>query len=280
MKYVSGIYLATLAMMAVLIAALPSAAQDAPQDAEGCKDSPLIQRMPGSHINSCDHKEFDSIKMPVGKNADGEITEKLMEGETWTWDMGNREGLSDVQVYRNFLNALQKANWTVDFNQPTQQITAHKGSDYIFLDNINGSYYYQTIVHLKGMQQEVTADAAQMANEITQTGHVAVYGIHFESDKATIQPDSEQTLKQIAQLLQNDPNLKLRVEGHTDATGSKEANKVLSQQRATAVIAWLGQHGVDRSRLSAVGFGDSKPIADNSTEEGKAKNRRVELVKQ
>jgi outer membrane protein OmpA-like peptidoglycan-associated protein len=264
---------------AVIICSLPLLSQDAPQDAEGCKDSPLIQRMPGSHINSCDHKEFDSIKMPVGKSSEGEPVEKAVEGETWTWDMGNREGLSDVQVYRNFVNALKTANWKIDYDTPAQ-ITAHKDSDYIFLDNINAAYYYQTVVHLKQMQQEVTADATQMAKEIAQSGHVAVYGIHFDSGQATIQPDSEQTLQQIVELLKNNAGLKLRVEGHTDSTGSKDANKKLSQQRAAAVVKWLAEHGVESSRLTPAGFGDSQPVADNNTEEGKAKNRRVELVKQ
>jgi outer membrane protein OmpA-like peptidoglycan-associated protein len=269
----------TLVTLLVLFAALPAFTQDAPADAEGCKDSPLIQRMPGSHISSCEHKEFESTKIPVGKDADGAVKEKAVEGETWTWDMGNREGLSDVQVYRNFLNALKQASWTIDFSEG-QQITAHKGADYIYLDNMNSTYYYQTVVHVKDMQQEVSADATKMANEIAQSGHVAVYGIHFASGAASIQPDSEQTLNQIVDLLKNDPALKLRVEGHTDNTGASAANQKLSQQRATAVVSWLAQHGVDRSRLTAVGLGDSKPVADNSSEEGKAKNRRVELVKQ
>jgi len=67
----------------------------------------------------------------------------------WSWSMSNREGLSDVQVYRNFLNALQNAAWIIDFQNPNGQITAHKGSDYIFMDNMNNAFYYQTIVHLK-----------------------------------------------------------------------------------------------------------------------------------
>jgi outer membrane protein OmpA-like peptidoglycan-associated protein len=269
----------TLACLLLAVAVISATAQDTPQDAEGCKDSPLIQRMPGSHINACDHKEFDSVKMPIAKDADGNLTEKTVEGETWTWDMGNREGLSDVQVFRNFLNALKQANWTVDYAQD-QQITAHKGVDYIFLDNMNGSFYYQTVVHQKEMQQEVIADAGRMAAELAQSGHVAVYGIHFPSGQATIQADSEPTLNQIVELLKSDPNLKLRVEGHTDNTGSKDANKTLSQQRAAAVVAWLSQHGIDRARLTAAGFGDTRPVADNSTDEGKAKNRRVELVKE
>jgi len=249
------------------------------QDADGCTDSPLIQRMPGSTIHSCEHKEFDSVKMPVGQNSDGPV-EKDIEGEKWYWDMGNREGLSDVQVYRNFLNALQKANWTIDFQNPTSQITAHKGGYYVFFDNVNGGYYYETIVHVKEMNQEVVADAATMDKAINQSGHLAVYGIHFETGKAEILPDSEATLQEIVKLMQQDLALKLRVEGHTDNQGNAAANQSLSERRAQAVVAWLTGHDIAASRLTAKGFGQSKPVADNSTEEGRAKNRRVELVKE
>jgi len=248
-------------------------------DAEGCTDSRLIQRMPGSTIHSCEHKEFDSVKMPVGQNSDGPI-EKEIEGEKWYWDMGNREGLSDVQVYRNFLNALQKANWTIDFQNPTSQITAHKGTDYVFFDNVNAGYYYETIVHVKEMNQEVAADAATMDNEINKSGHLAVYGIHFDTNKAEILPDSEATLNEIVKLMQQDTTLKVRVEGHTDNQGNPAANQNLSERRAEAVVAWLTAHSIAASRLTAKGFGQTKPIADNSVEEGRAKNRRVELVKQ
>jgi len=128
--------------------------------------------------------------------------------------MGNREGLNDVQVYRNFLNALQKANWTLDFQNPNGQITSHEGSDYIFMDNMNASFYYQTMVHLKEMQQEVVADAATMDNEIKQNGHVAAYGIHFNIGKADILPDSESTLNEIVTLMQQDAALHLRGRKH------------------------------------------------------------------
>jgi OmpA-OmpF porin, OOP family len=250
------------------------------QDAEGCKDSPLIQRMPGSTISTCDHKEFDSVEMPVGKNADGDPVTKNIEGEVWSWSLNNREGLSDVQVFRNFLNALQKSNWNIDFQSPNSQITAHKGSDYVFMDNMNASFYYQTIVHLKEMQQEVVADAATLDNEIKQSGHVAVYGIHFDTGKADILPDSESTLNEIVKLMQQDTALKLRIEGHTDNQGNASANQALSEKRAQSVVAWLTAHGVPATRLTAKGFGQTQPVADNSTEDGRAKNRRVELAKQ
>ena len=148
------------------------------------------------------------------------------------------------------------------------------------MDNMNASFYYQTIVHLKEMQQEVVADAATMGNEIKQNGHVAVYGIHFNTGKADILPESEPTLNEIVKLVQQDATLKLRIEGHTDNQGSAGANQTLSEKRAQSVVAWLTAHGVPAGQVTAKGFGQTKPVADNSTEDGRAKNRRVELAKE
>src|SRR6185295_3597345 len=110
-------------------------------------------------------------------------------------------------------------------------------------------------------------------------GRVAVYGIQFDTGKATIKAESEAVLNEIDKLLLARADLKLNIEGHTDNVGAKAANLTLSGQRATAVQAWLGAHGIEAARLTVRGFGDSKPVADNSSDEGRAKNRRVELVK-
>lgn len=249
-------------------------AQD--QDAEGCKDSAVITRMPGSTIHSCENKEFDQAKMPLGTDKDGNAKEKTVEGEFHSWDYGTREGVSEIQVFRNFETALKKAGFTIDHEESPGIITAHKGSVWYQLDN-KGTYYYQTIVTEKAMEQEVTADS--LADEINKSGHVAVYGIHFDTGKATIQPDSESTLNQIVKLLQDNASLKLRVEGHTDSQGNAVANQTLSDKRAQAVVAWLTGKGIPGSQLAAKGFGATKPVADNGTDDGRAKNRRVELVK-
>jgi OOP family OmpA-OmpF porin len=119
-----------------------------------------------------------------------------------------------------------------------------------------------------------------MADEITKSGHVAVYGIHFDTGKSDILPDSESTLNEIVRLMQQQPDLKLRVEGHTDNQGNAASNQTLSDKRAQSVVTWLAAHGVAAARLTAKGFGQTKPVADNSTEDGRAKNRRVELAKQ
>jgi OmpA-OmpF porin, OOP family len=263
-------------MLAFVFACAPLQAQEPEQDAEGCKDSTLISRFPGGAIHSCENKEFEQADFPL--NADGDKV-KHLEGEYHYWDYGTREGVSEIQVYRNMETALRKGGFTLDFGASPEQIVAHKGDTWVRIEN-KGTFYYQTIITVKEMQQEVTADASSLAAEIEKSGHVAVYGIHFDTGKASLMEDSSQILGEIVKLLQQTPELKLRVEGHTDNQGNTAANKALAEKRAQAVAAWLTAHGIAAGRLSAVGFGESKPVADNQTEEGRAKNRRVELAKQ
>lgn len=122
----------------------------------------------------------------------------------------------------------------------------------------------------------VTADAMQ--SQLASAGHVALY-INFDTDKAAIRPDGRPAVDEIAKLLEKDPSLKLTIEGHTDNVGDPAHNKALSQQRADAVMGSLLAGGIAKDRLSAVGLGDAKPVADNQDDTGRAKNRRVELVK-
>ncbi len=109
-------------------------------------------------------------------------------------------------------------------------------------------------------------------------GRVALY-IQFDTGKATIRAESQPTIDQVVKLMTDNPKLKLRVEGHTDDVGAAKDNQLLSEQRAGAVREALINAGIEATRLSAAGFGESRPIGDNTTEEGRAKNRRVELVK-
>lgn len=135
------------------------------------------------------------------------------------------------------------------------------------------------IVEEKGMEQRmVLVKADEMASQITQNGRIALYGILFDTDKAVIRPDSEPTLAEIAKLLKDNGSLRILVVGHTDTDGSFEYNRGLSQRRADAVVESLAAKGVSRQRLFPVGVSFASPVATNATEEGKAKNRRVELV--
>ncbi len=108
---------------------------------------------------------------------------------------------------------------------------------------------------------------------------IVTHGINFDVDKATIKPESMGTLNMIVQVMKDNPDIKFEVDGHTDNSGSADHNLTLSQQRADAVKAQLISLGIDASRLTSKGFGDTKPISDNTSLEGKANNRRVEFVK-
>jgi flagellar motor protein MotB len=138
------------------------------------------------------------------------------------------------------------------------------------------------VIEMKPMESDlITVDAASLANDINRTGHASVYGIYFDTGKADVKPESDTTLKEIAKLLQGDPKLKLYVVGHTDNQGALDLNMDLSRRRADAVFAALTtKYAVPAGRLRAYGSGPYAPVASNDGENGRAKNRRVELVKQ
>ena len=137
-------------------------------------------------------------------------------------------------------------------------------------------------VDVKPMQagQIAFVDAGAMAQAITATGRVALYGIQFDFDKAEIKPESRPTLDEIGKFLKADPSISVVVTGHTDAKGAFDYNVDLSRRRAAAVTADLaGRYGISADRLTPFGAGMAAPIAPNDDETGRAKNRRVELVK-
>jgi OOP family OmpA-OmpF porin len=136
------------------------------------------------------------------------------------------------------------------------------------------------VVDVAPMAQKVEIDADGLAGEIEKTGHVAIYGITFATGKADISPDSAKVLAEIGNLMARRPDWRLRIEGHTDNVGNAKSNQELSSKRAQSVKAWLGaKQSVKAERLETQGFGDTKPVSDNKTDEGRKRNRRVELVK-
>ncbi len=125
----------------------------------------------------------------------------------------------------------------------------------------------------------IAKGAVPLYDRLTTDGKIITYAITFETGKADLKPESMVEIMRIAKLMQDDASLKFEVQGHCDNTGSDKVNDPLSQKRAEAIVAALVEQGIAADRLSAVGKGSHSPIADNSTDEGRAKNRRVEFVK-
>lgn len=248
------------------------------QDASGCKDHRLFTRMPNFYIQECEEKEFDGHKFRVAIEK-----EIVVEGKkTYISHVIKRDAKapSDLQILRNFENAVQKIGGKAEYRSSYDayfSIRKDGRETWVHVHSWNdGEGYDLTIVERKAMVQEITASV--MLDALNKQGFVTLY-INFDTNKATIKPESKPIVDQIAVLLKNNPGLKVSVEGHTDNTGTPARNKTLSKERAQSVVQALATAGIDRKRLSAVGWGQEKPIADNRTDEGKAKNRRVEIVK-
>jgi outer membrane protein OmpA-like peptidoglycan-associated protein len=194
-----------------------------------------------------------------------------------------------LQVARNHTNAITKIGGLYYMKDPTGRgdtyMKAVKDGKEIWAsieqDNWGGNTYYLYVVEKGEMEQQVVADAKFMADGISSTGHVAIYGIYFDFNKSDVKPESDPALQEISKLLSGNPNLKVFVVGHTDNVGGVDYNMKLSQARADAVVKVLTtKYKVNPQRLKAYGVGQLAPVAPNKTEEGRAKNRRVELVEQ
>jgi OOP family OmpA-OmpF porin len=129
-------------------------------------------------------------------------------------------------------------------------------------------------------QKMVLVSAAEMSRSLADTGHIALYGVYFDTDQDAVRADSQKTLQEIAQLLKSQPALRLHIVGHTDNQGTDAHNLDLSRRRAASVVRDLsGKYGIAGTRLDSFGAGWYAPVASNDSEDGRAKNRRVELVR-
>jgi outer membrane protein OmpA-like peptidoglycan-associated protein len=155
----------------------------------------------------------------------------------------------------------------------------NNGKKYILNIQSNSAQGNVFIMELQDFEQTIKKyTAAEMLNEIDKTGK-AILNINFDTDKATLQPDGQKIVDEVFVLLNGNSNLKISIEGHTDNTGTAAKNKQLSADRANTVMYALAGKGIDIKRLKSKGFGAEKPLKPNDTEENKAQNRRVELVK-
>jgi outer membrane protein OmpA-like peptidoglycan-associated protein len=258
----------------------------AENDKKGSKDHPLLTRMPNFHITDYKETDFDSHKFIV--EQDKKPVPVNIEGHKYYIEYNLDKGAAtpgELKIRRNIQEALKKIGGKVvfdtNFNRSSTIVLQKDGKETWVEVSSGDNLYRLRIVEREAMKQEVVANAEAMGNDINSTGHVSVYGIYFDTGKSTIKPESDAAISEIAKLLKNNGNLKLYVVGHTDNVGSFDSNMKLSKDRADAVVkALTGNHGIAAARLKPYGVSSLSPVASNDTEDGKAKNRRVELVKQ
>jgi outer membrane protein OmpA-like peptidoglycan-associated protein len=268
-------------LLLVLLAGSYGFAQDE-TDVKGSLDHPLFTRMPGYYISDYEVKEFDKFTSSYlsgqDENWEGRVTRLAYHIKT-----GAKQA-SMLQIARNYENAVQKIGGKILVSEGRVvegKIEKNVGVTYVHVEAFNDGRNYDVIVVEKGaMKQDVVSDAAALSASIAATGKAAVYGIYFDTAKSVVKPESTPALEEITKLLKQNGSLTLYVVGHTDSVGVLNYNLKLSADRADAVVKALVGRGIASARLKGTGVGPYCPVASNRSEEGKAKNRRVELVEQ
>ena len=299
--------IAAVSILLFQIVTLPVAAQS--RDLAGSQDSPLVSRYPGSVIGRYVSKEFDAFAFPVGAvTAKGAPKSLHLEGRITRIEYTNPKGRSSLEIYRNYEGALKRAGFEVVFSCSGDACGVarfHMTEDWADLWYGAGHYQFSgklarpegdlyvslhvapdttnlDLIETSPMEGGlVTVDAAALKGDLGKAGHVAVYGITFDTARAEVRAESAAALLEVSKLLQTNPRLRLYVVGHTDNVGSAGANLELSRRRAMAVVnALTEQYRVAAERLQAYGAGPYAPVSANESESGRALNRRVERVKQ
>lgn len=286
-------------VVAMVLAAASAAHGQAPKrDNPACQDpNPVFAKFPNAFTVRCDKSSFAKLDLYQATDpakVDGDYARIAKEGETWEFQEqfappAGKGFPSHLEVFRNYENALKQAGGAVihaDGQRGFHYRIARPSGEYWGFVGCSGGAEsggcggsLHRIVRIAAMEQGVVVSADQIRKSLAEAGKVVFYGIYFDTDKATLKPESEPTLAEMAKFLKASAATKVFIVGHTDMRGGVERNQRLSQERAAAVVASLsGRHGIAKERLAADGVGPLAPVAANDTEPGRAKNRRVEMV--
>lgn len=261
--------------------------------AEAATEHPLIRPFPGSTLNDnmCKYNEFNEYAFTVIDPDTNKETKAAVRGKFWAllytlytpdgkWDRSH----SILEYKENYKAAALEKGGTVRYDKGSTLVFTLPNDDggktWVQLHVTNGAQQYLWIIEEAGFKKSLTFGPAEMKAALDAEGRVQLHDILFDLDKATLKAESSKQLQDVVTLLKQNPALKIEVQGHTDDQGAEDYNMKLSQSRAETVVTYLGIFGIDAGRLTPKGFGESKPVMSNDTEEGRAKNRRVELVKQ
>lgn len=284
-------------LLAVLLGALgpsvPGRTATPKTDFKGHQDPTLFTRLPhyflpaATSVKESPFDGYDFLAVQGGKAARQRVEGHLVKYE-YSFDAAAGAPPSPLQIVRNYQAAGTKAGMETmheaagpggGYKSVTLRLVKDGRETWSEVKAANGATYYLTIVEREAMKQDVIASAAALANGLKQNGHVEVPGIFFDFNKAELKPGSAPALQEIASLLKAEPKVNVWVVGHTDYIGSADTNAALASARAAAVVkALVKDHGLDAKRLASYGVGPYAPVATNASEEGRAKNRRVELV--
>lgn len=248
-----------------LTLAAPAAAPEKMAAEKG--DFPYLAPLTGSKFHGGSQDPAPFWVLPKG------ASQKEMVAPTSLVRSYSLPDLSNVMFMTVYRDALTAAGWEIveQFMGADVSLTAHYAK--------NGRNIWATLhKNADGYTIAVADTGNDLSASLAKRCHVALYGVLFDFNKSSLQSTSDAVLQQVANLLAADKTLKLEVQGHTDNVGNDTYNQKLSEDRAHAVVVWLTAHGISADRLTSKGYGKTAPIADNSTDPGRARNRRVEIA--
>jgi outer membrane protein OmpA-like peptidoglycan-associated protein len=249
------------------------------EDEAGCKDSALLPRVPGCSIIQCDAREVDSVEMQVGVSTEGVVQIEGMDGPSEVIYYLCPAKVSLGQITKVSEAALVKSGFKTVYSGKDEDdqplVTVLKDTQWLQISTYRYNDYSAYIQAAVKVTPESQASSEAMSEEMTKSGRVVLYGILFEQQKTVLPAEADKILAEVAAFLVRQPALKVRVEGHSADGADATENVSLSKQRASAVATWLLDHGIDKTRLTIDGVGDSKPDVGGD----KSKNLRIELVR-
>ena len=246
-------------------------------------EHPVIKPMIGATASAQSHVD-NFGRLVVNYRGAAASDQRVAEGRYWElfYQLADRATSQD-EILSNYESEARRLGGEV-FNRSATRLVfrlTQPGGGVIWcrLDARRGGAYELEIIDEAGLDLSVEFDADALLEALNRDGRIAIYGILFDVDRAPLRPGSGAVLDTIASIMDAEAGLRLEVQGHTDSTGSAERKRVLSQERADAVVSALRLYGVDADRLAARGLGPDQPIGDNSTDDVRQQNRRVELVR-
>ena len=265
-----------------LLAVCPLAAQvkEIESEAPACLDSKFLKIL-GCRVDNCEKKESDRRDAPVREGQDGgEPLTTTLEGESRSVMYECRTGTTPESIVKQAVGSLTASGFDVPYQFIGEEgaVTARKGDTWLLLEAAS-NFYTLVEINVPPPDPRMIMDSAGLGEALVRFGHVTVNGVLFLAGRPEVTMDSESALREVAIMLTDHPEWKVRIECHTDNTGLKAANLALSTRRATGIVAWLSGRGVKRLRMEPLGKGDAQPVADNATPAGRARNSRLEVIK-
>jgi len=247
------------------------------------KSYAFFTRMEGYYISECDESEFIEHGFWIKSGSEQIVKQGRFKKLWFNKDAASTRKVSGLQILTNHANAIKKIGGQVLEGTNNIFKASYQGKEIWFELSPSGSApdegaWYILSIEVEKMKQEITA--LDMEAAIRSDGKIALYGILFDTGKASITPESAKAITEIGSYLKSNPAVSIFVVGHTDNVGDHQMNLKLSKSRAEAVRNELvSKQGIEASRLIAEGVGQLSPLGSNETEEGRSLNRRVEIVK-